>query len=202
MKKCGLLLVFFIFSPHLSNTLFSKLNVALQPFDLFDKETVRCVIKGLEDMYDCRVDVLGVIDLPAKTYYKSRQRYRAPRILQFLRNTKSRSYDKVVGLTRRDISCTKGKYFDWGIFGYAYLGGDAGIVSTFRLKKPDTAQTLFLERLVKVVNHEFGHMLGLDHCTSKKCLMADAVGTIKTVDEGKNRLCAYCTRKIHHLLKK
>ena len=47
-------------------------------------------------------------------------------------------------------------------------------------------------RTVKVVNHELGHVLGLGHCPKEGCLMADARGTIKTVDGEPGPLCELC----------
>ncbi len=51
-------------------------------------------------------------------------------------------------------------------------------------------------RLVKVVNHELGHTLGLPHCPSAGCLMEDAKGTIVTVDNETGAFCDGCKKKL------
>lgn len=55
---------------------------------------------------------------------------------------------------------------------------------------------LFSARLIKVVNHEFGHTLGLDHCPVAGCLMQDAKGKIATMDGESGRPCAGCSAKL------
>lgn len=55
---------------------------------------------------------------------------------------------------------------------------------------------LFFSRLKKICIHEVGHNLGLPHCTTNKCVMQDAVETIKTVDNESEELCAECRLKI------
>lgn len=102
---------------------------------------------------------------------------------------------KIVGLTEKDISTTKGEIEDWGVFGLGYLPGKACIVSTFRLgakAEPADAERIKRERLVKVVIHEIGHNFGLDHCPEIRCTMQDAMGSILTVDR-ENGFCRKCT---------
>ena len=90
----------------------------------------------------------------------------------------------------------KGEYDDWGIFGQGWLGGRACVVSTYRLGRGKVSEDLFRERFVKVVNHEIGHTFGLDHCPTQGCLMADAEGTIKTVDQEAGGLCQGCRQRL------
>jgi len=110
-----------------------------------------------------------------------------------------------LGLTSKDISVTKRddsgnikkpeyKYQDWGIMGLAYCPGESCVVSTFRIKHKN--KTVYFDRLKKVAVHEFGHNLGLPHCPNKKCVMTDAVESVKTIDNAKLKLCNDCAGKI------
>jgi predicted Zn-dependent protease len=69
-------------------------------------------------------------------------------------------------------------------------------VSTYRLGRGAATETVADERLVKAVGHELGHTFGLDHCSTPGCLMADACGTIRTVDAGTGRLCPACLARL------
>ena len=102
--------------------------------------------------------------------------------------------DIIVGLTRQDISTTKGRHKDWGIFGLGELWGSACVVSSHRLIRKLGKKDLRrgLRRVVKVAIHEVGHVLGLPHCESPRCVMNDAKGTIKTVDLETGHLCEKC----------
>ena len=56
------------------------------------------------------------------------------------------------------------------------------------------------ERLWKISIHELGHTFGLPHCPNKGCLMQDAHGTVKTVDE-ESELCGDCRARFTDVLK-
>jgi archaemetzincin len=112
-------------------------------------------------------------------------------------------FDKVVGLTEKDISTAKNGVDNWGIMGLGYLDGRPCVVSTFRLNlHKDASSVLVMARLVKVVNHELGHTLGLDHCPNAGCLMEDAKGTIKTVDNEPGGFCPSCLEKLEDVVRK
>lgn len=111
-----------------------------------------------------------------------------------------------MGLTSKDISITKKdkwgkvkkpayKYQDWGIMGLAYCPGNSCIVSTFRIN--NTNSKIHFSRFKKVAVHEFGHNLGLPHCPDKKCVMTDAVESVKTIDYAKLALCSDCNKKLN-----
>jgi archaemetzincin len=127
---------------------------------------------------------------------ESRTRYEASKILMKFNSDKN-----LLIITERDIACRNEQrnISEWGVFGLGYRPGKTCVVSTFRLnrKNPTNSLQLFNERIAKVCLHEIGHNLGLDHCTSgSDCLMNDAHGLIKTVDNEKMILCSSCIKKL------
>ncbi len=141
-------------------------------------------------------DTIQVINekLPEITYYKFRNRYRADKLIHYLKN--EYAADKVIGITHKDISTTSGKHENWGIMGLAYRPGKSCVVSTFRTFRGAQSENHKRERLRKVVFHEFGHTLGLPHCNnSNECLMRDANGKVATVDETID-FCSKCQMQI------
>lgn len=167
-------------------------TIEIQPLGRVDSRLVECASKGLASFYKTKVRVLPMKELPKESYYAPRKRYRADRLISWLYKGKG---SVVVGLTSVDISTTKGEVKDWGVFGLGYLGKGACVVSTFRLRRGATT-ALLRERLVKVVNHEVGHNLGLPHCPTPCCMMNDAEGKVSTVDKENGKLCPSCRAKI------
>ena len=173
-----------------------QLHITILPFGDFPEQKVSAVRSGIKELYgDVKITVLASKKLPEQAYYPPRKRYRAEKLLDYLDTQLTDKNGKILGLTTVDISTTKGKYPDWGIFGLGRMGGEACVVSTFRLKRK-ASDKLLLERLTKVVNHELGHTLGLPHCPTKRCLMEDAKGTIKTVDNETGIFCNSCKMKL------
>lgn len=184
-----------------------KLTVGIQPYGDFPKDKTDTIAKTIADFYQIKTVVL-----PAKELYKEAftevksPRYRADKMINLQKKNKVDSLDFVLGLTSKDISVTKKdkwgkiktptyKYADWGIMGLAYCPGNSCIVSTFRIQHPNL-KTHFT-RFKKVAVHEFGHNLGLPHCTDKTCVMTDAVESVKTIDNAKLGLCGKCKAQLN-----
>ena len=181
-------------TPALAETTDEGPRVCIQPIGKYDRKLLGKSVRGIEYLYGYRVKVLQRVDMPPEAFYKPRKRYRADKLLVFLEETVALrdDCDIAVGFTRQDISTTKGKRKDWGIFGLGSVGGTCCVVSTHRLTRKTKDRRLMAIRTVKVVNHELGHVLGLGHCPIEGCLMADARGTIKTVDNEPGQLCELC----------
>ena len=176
-------------------------KVLLQPFEHFPQDDLQRLTSSVDSFYAIDLQVAKVIELPSSAFYPPRQRYRADSLIRYLRNIQSDSIDFTVGLTSKDISITKGKYKDWGVFGLGFRPGPSCVISTFRLRRKAKSEQHFQERLLKVTLHEIGHNLGLEHCeNSKLCLMRDAEGKISTVDEEAVDLCDKCRTQIASFL--
>lgn len=180
-------------------------TLALLPFEDVDQQAIDTVEGAIEHAYGWEVTVMPSADLPQSAWYKPRKRHRAEKILDHLHTLVPEGADGIMGLTRKDISTTKGDVVDWGICGLAESPGIASVVSTFRIKKKlgkGTAQKKkkkYLRRLVDLATHEFGHTLGLPHCPTTGCVMEDAKGTVLTFNHSTGELCESCAKKLDQL---
>ena len=176
-------------------------TIDIQPYGSFPDNLIREAEAGILKMYKLKVVILKPIALPAAAFYAPRSRYRAEKLLDDLEKHLSPESAKIIGLTIKDISTTKNEIEDWGIFGLGTLSGSACVVSTFRLRAHHASDVLLKERLIKVINHEIGHTLGLSHCTHTNCLMEDGKGSIDTVDREDGKLCAECAKQVKAYLR-
>lgn len=170
-----------------------KAVMCVLPFEPFPEAMLPAVVRGITHVYGLEVEVLDAVPLPKSTWYPPRKRHRADRLLDWMRAEivpHAAQCRWIVGLTRSDISVTKGEHKDWGVLGLGEIDGKVAVVSSFRthkkLRKPHTA----LRRTIKVVNHEIGHMMGLPHVKGEGCLMNDAEGTVLSTDRESGLLCA------------
>jgi len=168
--------------------------VYIQPLGHVKTADINLVKTAVESFYHYKCIVKPPANLTGGIVADSKTRYEANRIL-----SKYTSRDNLLILTEKDIAVanTERHMKEWGVFGLGYQPGTTCVVSTFRLKQ-NVSNELFRNRLIKVCLHEIGHNLGLPHCTSgdKRCLMQDAKGTIKVVDEARVFLCAQCRKQL------
>jgi archaemetzincin len=165
-------------------------SVCVVPLGHHDRKILPVVERGIEYLYGLEVRTLEARPLPRSAWYEPRQRYRAEKILAYLDASirPGSGCDIVMGFTAADISTTKDTHADWGMLGLAWIGGDAGVMSTYRLGRR-VSRRAETTRAVKVMNHELGHALGLPHIAVPGCLMHDLGGTVKTVDLASGLLC-------------
>jgi archaemetzincin len=179
--------------------------VCIQPYKGFSKSETDTVAKTIAQFYNVKTKILPVKSIYKKAFINIKSpRYRADSIIIFQKRNKTNAQNYIIGLTNSDISVTKHidgkikspewKYNDWGVMGLAYCPGNSCIISSFRIKNPN--HNIQINRLKKVVVHEFGHNLGLPHCPDKNCVMTDAVENIATIDREKLALCKSCKTKI------
>lgn len=181
-------------------------TIGIQPFGNFDKKLAENVSAEIGGAYGVKTVMMPAIDLPDEAFTTIRRpRYRADKLIAYLRAHKPDTLYTVLGLTDKDISVTKRNadgsikkpenvYIDYGIFGLGYQPGGACVVSTFRYSNVE--KQLFLSRFFKIAKHEIGHNLGLPHCPHPTCIMQDAAETIKTIDRSGEFLCDGCKRRV------
>jgi archaemetzincin len=184
---------------------FQRATVGIQPYKPLNRSQADTIAAVIAKVYGFKVHVLKSLPIPAQAFVnKKSPRYRADEILEIQSEQRPDSLDFILGMTLFDISTTKRddngnietpvtKYSDWGILGLAYRPGESCVVSTFRIKGNDKK---FMERLKKICVHEIGHNLGLEHCKTEGCVMADAAETIATIDHVRSTPCAACKRRL------
>ena len=85
------------------------------------------------------------------------------------------------------------------VFGQASLTGGVAAIYLPRLRQEfyglgaDTS--IFIERVLKEATHELGHVLGLNHCPKRPCVMYFSSMLIDTDRKGKD-FCNMCSNKL------
>ncbi|MCK5519792.1 MAG: archaemetzincin family Zn-dependent metalloprotease [Candidatus Marinimicrobia bacterium] len=132
----------------------------------------------------------------ADYYNIERRQYNADKILKFVYDSQNIFQNtKVIALLDIDLYIPILTY----IFGQAYLNGNAGIASSYRLKherygmKKNEKQ--FRHRFLKEILHELGHTYGLKHCLNTNCVMRSST-YVEDIDQKKSSFCKQCKLKI------
>ncbi len=181
----------------------SKLVVHLVPLGDLPEATLLQTVEGLHTQVPTmRVVVEKALPLDeAKTAEKGR--YSADKLLRVLERVPAAPIDKVMGVAEIDIVTPKNGVTNWGILGLGSIDGKSCVISTYRMRrvfeKGGVPESLVRERLWKISLHELGHTFGLEHCPNVGCLMQDAQGTVKTVDD-EHALCDTCAARYKSML--
>ncbi len=165
-------------------------TVGILPFKNTDKHLIAELKKGMQEKIGAEFIILDEMNLPASAFYRPRQRYIADSLLIFLAKTNNKRYEKIIGVTVKDISTRKGEIVNWGILGLGSCPGEACVISSFRAGQHKVSAADFRRRMITLALHELGHTYGLEHCAIKTCLMKDAQGKMN-LDDG-DSYCNEC----------
>jgi len=166
-------------------------NITLISFGYFEKGLLEMIVDDVEREFAIPVKIReGYLDL-SEFYDPARKQYNGNEILKEIQVHFASITSKTLGLFNVDLFIPILTY----IFGQAFLNGQCGIVSIYRLSnerygiKPD--QNNYIDRIRKEVIHELGHTFGLIHCSNPVCVMRSST-YVEELDQKKHSLCIKC----------
>ena len=130
-------------------------------------------------------------------YVDGRKQIDAPVLLDSIQAYKHRHVikDPVLLVVHQDLF-KNGNSF---VFGLARESVGAAVVSTARLSNEYYGRggndDDLIDRITKEGAHEVGHLLGLDHCPDRECIMFKP-DTLDELDRKKKVLCKICSERL------
>ena len=164
----------------------------------FEKDVLRVISEDITREFHYPV-IQQVYSFDLSCYYHpSRRQYDANGILKEVLEISPPDSIKSIGLFRVDLFIPILTY----IFGQAFLNGNTGIASLFRLKNElyglEQNYPLLIDRFRKVIIHELGHTFGLIHCPYPNCVMRSST-YVEDLDQKKNCFCKNCQEELNRM---
>lgn len=169
------------------------------PLGIVDEVAVRVAAANVQAVFEISTDVEQPWPDPRESIMPTRNQYSADQIIKSLAENIQPPV-KRIGIIAKDISLPFLTY----VFGEAQIGGQAAVISTYRLERTKNGskpkKSLIYKRLAKITIHETGHLLGLSHCRNPNCIMNFSIGVDK-LDKLTLKFCTQCTEylrgKVH-----
>jgi archaemetzincin len=171
-------------------------TITFVSFGLFDKDMLEKAAEAVTEEFRCSVAIRdGHVDL-GEYFDAARRQYDGNALIKVVQALSFPDSDKTLALFNVDLFVPILTF----IFGQAFLGGNTGIVSIYRLNNErygmPADNQLLQERLIKEVIHELGHTLGLIHCKEPLCVMRSST-YVEDIDQKNRHLCAKCRSELN-----
>ncbi len=135
-------------------------RLGIQPVGVIDTAYSKIIAGSFLGELRIKSLILPSLEHREYAFDKRRVQYDAGIIINRLENIKFKGCSKIIALADADLFIPVFSF----VLGEARVGGRCALISLYRLKR-------IPERAVKVALHEFGHLMNLDHCHEKACVM-------------------------------
>ncbi len=170
----------------------------LGPMSPEGQRMMRVMAEYLDAYYDTRTRILPSVPLPIRAWNKGRKQYNARTVLDRMRMYVPEDALGLLTLTEADLFIPSTDH----VFGLGSFDHKVATVSMHRFGrdfKLSGQKSAVLRRTLTTASHEFGHALGMRHCTAFRCLM-NGTNSLHEADEHPLHLCPECQRKAEHAM--
>lgn len=151
--------------------------------------TIEAMREYAEVFYQTEARLLEPQPMPGEAHHEKRGQYSGDRILTHLANDRPPRALMVVGLTADDLFSGNLNF----VFGVGSIGERVGVYSLHRYGAEGDPE--FLRRALKVMSHEAGHVLSIQHCTAYQCVM-NGSNSLSETDRQPMHLCPVDLNKV------
>ncbi len=149
----------------------------------------------LKKVFDMEINEYSkVLYVPHTAFNQGKKKWDGVRILSFVK----KQFDKtregkfiVLALFPYDVYADSLNF----VYGLGEDNGNYALLSYFRLDERfygrEENESIFKKRLLKETIHEIGHVLGIDHCKNKRCVMSFSPNML-FVDRKATEFCRNC----------
>lgn len=166
------------------------MRIYLQPLGRVSPDILDNLRQSISDVW--AVEVMPPQGLPQEAFNPVRSQFDGSLLLRSLQGTKG----IILGVTEADVY-VEGLNF---IFGLAF--GNKALISLKRLRPEfygaSHNEKLFKQRAQKEAMHELGHVVGLDHCPDRRCVMHFSNSIADTDYKGAQH-CKHCSARLSSL---
>ena len=167
----------------------NSLKVVILYDDGVNYEIVLVTRTTIQEVFNAEVIEIRKVEIPDTFYDPYRDQYLADLVVEHISYFRPEESYAIL-LSSRD-AYVPGLNF---VFGLAMPLLYSAAVFLPRLMLGSSAAIIF-SRVEKEVLHEFGHLLGLEHCRTPGCVM-NFSNSVRDVDRKTNKFCKRCASKL------